>query len=186
MVTIRTIIQNARHDLPGLEIIARSTTRDHLHDMKELGATEAVLPELEASLEMSRQSLLRLQKSPVEILRHTDRIRQEFYSVLADSSNEYRELVQFRGAEQQFDLQWIKVAASSPLAGKSIGESNIRKATGASVVGVVRDGQLKTNPDAAYVLEIGDLVAFIGNDEDRSRFCTFSRTEPGPTADCVS
>jgi CPA2 family monovalent cation:H+ antiporter-2 len=186
MVTIRTIIQNARHDHPGLDIIARSTTRDHLHDMKELGAAEAVLPELEASLEMSRQSLLRLHKSPVEIQRHTDRIRQEFYSVLADSSNEYRELVQFRGAEQQFDLQWIKVAVTSPLAGKSIGESNIRKATGASVVGVVRDGQLKTNPDAAYVLEPGDLVAFIGNDEDRSRFCTFSRTESGPTADCVS
>jgi CPA2 family monovalent cation:H+ antiporter-2 len=186
LVTIRTIIQHVRQDYPDLDIIARSTARDHLHDMKELGADEAVLPELEASLEMSRQSLLRLNKSPVEILRHTDRIRQEFYSVLADSSNEYRELIQFRGAEQQFDLQWIKVPATSPLAGKSIGDSNVRKATGASIVGVVRDGQLKTNPDASYVLETGDLVAFIGNDEDRSRFCTFSRTESGATADCVA
>ncbi|OIQ52368.1 Inner membrane protein YbaL [Pseudodesulfovibrio hydrargyri] len=186
LVTIRTIIQHVRHDNPDLDIIARSTTRDHLHDMKELGADEAVLPELEASLEMSRQSLLRLGKSPVEILRHTDRIRQEFYSVLSDSSNEYRELIQFRGAEQQFDLQWIKVPASSPLAGKTIGESNVRKATGASIVGVVRDGQLKTNPDATYTLEPGDLVAFIGNDQDRSRFCTFSRTESGATIDCVA
>ncbi|EGB14563.1 sodium/hydrogen exchanger [Pseudodesulfovibrio mercurii] len=186
LVTTRAIIQNAKRDNPNLDIIARSTTREHLHDMKELGADEAVLPELEASLEMSRQSLLRLHKSPVEIQRHTDRIRQEFYSVLADSSDEYRELVQFRGAEQQFDLQWIKVPPTSPLAGKSIGESNIRKATGASVVGVVRNGLLKTNPDAAYVLESGDLVAFIGSDEDRSRFCRLSRTEAGVTADCVA
>jgi CPA2 family monovalent cation:H+ antiporter-2 len=186
LVTIRAIIQSAKRENPKLDIIARSTARDHLHDMKELGANEAVLPELEASLEMSRQSLLRLGKSPVDIQRHTDRIRQEFYSVLADSANEYRELIQFRGAEQQFDLQWIKVPPTSPLAGKTIGESNVRKATGASIVGVVRDGELKTNPDASYVLEPGDLVAFIGNDQDRSRFCSLSRTEPGAIADCVA
>ncbi|WP_272699498.1 cation:proton antiporter domain-containing protein [Desulfovibrio sp. Fe33] len=186
LVTTRAIIQNAKHDNPDLDIIARSTNREHLHDMKELGADEAVLPELEASLEMSRQSLLRLSKSPVEIQRHTDRIRQEFYSVLADSSDDYRELIQFRGAEQQFDLQWVKLPASSSLVGKSLGESNIRKATGASVVGVVRKGQLKTNPDAAYILEAGDLVAFIGSDEDRSRFCDLSRPDAAVAADCVA
>ncbi len=174
LVTIRTIIQTAKGSNPNPDIIVRSSTHKHLYDMKEMGADEAVLPELEASLEMARQSLLRLHKSPAEIQRQTDRIRQEVYSVLGDSSDVYRELVQFRGAEQQFDLQWVKLNVSSNLAGKSIGESNIRKTTGSSVVGVVRSGQLKTNPDATYVLQAGDLIAVIGNDQDRSRFCELS------------
>ncbi|AMK10937.1 cation:proton antiporter [Pseudodesulfovibrio indicus] len=175
MVTTRAIIQNARHRNPELQIIARSSSPDNMQVMKDMGVSETVLPELEASLEMSRQSLLRLKMSPMEVQRHTDKVRQELYSVLSDTNDGYRELVQLRGAEHQFDLQWVKLAAASGLAGKSIGESNVRKTTGASIVGVVRNGDLKTNPDASFVLEAGDLIAVIGGDADRLRFCSLSK-----------
>jgi CPA2 family monovalent cation:H+ antiporter-2 len=175
MVTTRAIIQNARRRNPELQIIARSSSPDNMQVMKDMGVSETVLPELEASLEMSRQSLLRLKMSPMEVQRHTDKVRQELYSVLSDTNDGYRELVQLRGAEHQFDLQWVKLAAASGLAGKSIGESNVRKTTGASIVGVVRNGDLKTNPDASFVLEAGDLIAVIGGDADRLRFCSLSK-----------
>ncbi|CCH48450.1 cation:proton antiporter domain-containing protein [Pseudodesulfovibrio piezophilus] len=175
LVTTRCIVQSARKNNKNLEIIARSSNHDNFHEMKELGVSEAVLPELEASLEMARQSLLRLKVSPMEIQRHTDNVRQELYSVLCDSSDDYRELCQLRGVEQHFDLQWVKLSSDSPLANRSIGESNIRKKTGASVVGIVRDGDLKTNPDADYVLLPGDQIAIIGGDEERRAF--FQKSE---------
>ena len=56
------------------------------------------------------------------------------------------------------------------MANRSIGESEIRKTTGASVVGVVRDGQLKPNPDADFILMPEDLIAIIGIEADRKAF----------------
>ena len=53
---------------------------------------------------------------------------------------------------------------------RSISESEIRKTTRASVVGVVRDGQLKPNPDADFVLMPEDLVAIIGSEGNRKAF----------------
>ena len=169
VATRSTIVQSKR--LNGhLEIVARAPGPDYFDVMKDLGVSEVVLPEFEASLEMTRQSLLHLRVPPTEVQRHTDTIRQELYAELFNSNDSYRVLSQLRGAEQQFDLQWIRLSKESLLANRSIGESEIRKTTGASVVGVVRDGQLKPNPDADFILMPEDLIAIIGIEADRKAF----------------
>ena len=106
----------------------------------------------------------------MEVQRHTDTIRQELYADLFNDGDEYRVLSHLRGAEQQFDLQWIRLTAESPIAHRSVGESRIRKKTGVSVVGVVRQGRLMPNPDADFVLLPDDLVAIIGGEEHRRNF----------------
>jgi CPA2 family monovalent cation:H+ antiporter-2 len=89
---------------------------------------------------------------------------------LFNSNDSYRILSQLRGAEQQFDLQWIRLSQESNMANRSIGESEIRKTTGASIVGVVRDAQLQANPDANFFLMPEDLIAIIGSEADRKAF----------------
>ena len=79
-------------------------------------------------------------------------------------------LSQLRNAEQQFDLQWIRLVKESPIAHRSIGESEIRKRTGVSVVGIVREKQLSPNPDADFVLLPDDLIAVIGSKRNREAF----------------
>jgi CPA2 family monovalent cation:H+ antiporter-2 len=138
--------------------------------MKDLGVSQVVLPDFEASLEMTRQSLLHLRVPPAEVQRHTDTARQELYAALFNSNDSYRILSQLRGAEQQFDLQWIRLSRESNMANRSIGESEIRKTTGASIVGVVRDDQLQANPDANFFLMPEDLIAIIGSEADRKAF----------------
>ncbi len=171
LVATRSTIFHSKRLNRRLKIVARTAGPDYFEVMKELGVSEVVLPEFEASLEMTRQSLLHLNIPPTEVQRHTDTIRQELYAVLFNSNDSYRVLSQLRGAEQQFDLQWIRLSQESPMANRSIGESEIRKTTGASVVGVVRNGQLKPNPDADFVLMSEDLVAIIGNEGNREAFC---------------
>ena len=171
LVSTRSTIIHSKRLNGRLEIVARTTGPDYFDMMKDLGVSEVVLPEFEASLEMTRQSLLHLKFPPTEVQRHTDTIRQELYAVLFNPDDSYRVLSQLRGAEQQFDLQWFRLSQESPMANRSIGESEIRKKTGASVVGVVRDGQLKPNPDAGFVLMPEDLVAIIGSEGNREAFC---------------
>jgi CPA2 family monovalent cation:H+ antiporter-2 len=169
VVTRSTIVQSKR--LNGqLSIVVRTPGPDYFDEMKDLGVSEVVLPDFEASLELTRQSLLHLRIPPTEVQRHTDTVRQELYAELFNSNDSYRMLSQLRGAEQQFDLQWIRLSRESPMANRSIGESEIRKTTGASIVGVVRDGQLKPNPDAKFVLMPEDLIAIIGSDRNREAF----------------
>jgi CPA2 family monovalent cation:H+ antiporter-2 len=129
-----------------------------------------VLPEFEAGLEMTRQSLLCLQVPPTEVHRCTDTVRQEIYAHLVDAKEDYQMLSQLRNAEQQFDLQWVRLDQESPIAHKSIGDNEIRKRTGASVVGVVREKQLTPNPDADFVLLPDDLIAIIGSERNRNAF----------------
>lgn len=171
LVTTRSTIIHSKHLNEPLEIVARITGPDYFNVMKDLGVSEVVLPEFEASIEMTRQSLLHLKVLPTEIQRHTETIRQELYAALLNSNEGYRVLSQLRGAEQQFDLQWIRLSQESPMANRSIRDSEIRKTTGASVVGIIRDGQLKPNPDADFILMPEDLVAIIGNEKNREAFC---------------
>jgi CPA2 family monovalent cation:H+ antiporter-2 len=125
---------------------------------------------------MARQSLRHLNMSPMEILRRTDAIRQEIYSQMCGKDQDYRELSQLRSAEREFDLQWVRLPEQGGLTNLSIDDANIRKHTGATIVGVVRDGVLQTNPGAGFVFRGGDRIAIIGSDEAREAFCILSES----------
>ncbi len=170
IVVVRSVIAQAKRMNSQIEIVVRACGPDHFDLLKDLGVSAVVLPEFEASLEMTRQSLLRLKVPTTEIQRCTDTIRQELYEQWFDKSRGYRTLSHLRSAEQQFDLQWVRLDPESPIINKSIGEIGIRGKTGASVVGVVREEKLQPNPDADFVLLTNDLVAIIGDDSNRKSF----------------
>jgi monovalent cation:H+ antiporter-2, CPA2 family len=170
IVEARTTIIQAKLLNSRIEIVARASSADYFDLLKNLGVSVVILPEFEASLEMTHQSLLRLQVPPSEVQRYTDTVRQELYADWFSNGNDYRLLSHLRGAEKQFDLEWILLAPESPIIHKSIGEIGIRKKTGASVVGVVRDEKLETNPNADFVLLPNDWIAIIGSDADRKSF----------------
>ena len=65
----------------------------------------------------------------------------------------------------QLDLEWVQLDDGSPLAGKTLLESQLRKRTGASVVAVLRDGVALANPPVDTRFEVGDTVVIIGTPE---------------------
>lgn len=68
------------------------------------------------------------------------------------------------------ELNWISLTSESPLIGKSIKELAIRTRTGASIVGIIRNGKFYPNPDARYRFAAGDLVAVLGEPQQISAF----------------
>jgi CPA2 family monovalent cation:H+ antiporter-2 len=69
-------------------------------------------------------------------------------------------------------LTWVTLPANSPLIGQTIQAIAIRSLTGASVVGVMRDGNLHPNPNANYRFASGDLLAVMGNVQQLAAFQT--------------
>ncbi len=170
IVESQAIVAHAQRSNSAIEVVARLSDPDFFEVFSELNVTDLVYPELEAGLEMTRQVLLALRIPVTEIQRYTEALRQEFFTSRLSQSKPYQTLGQLRSAEQQFDLQWVKVGADCRLVGQSIGESEIRKKTGVSVVGVLRDDQLEPNPGPQFRFQEKDLVAIIGSAETRSSF----------------
>ncbi|OGR09020.1 MAG: portal protein [Deltaproteobacteria bacterium RIFOXYB12_FULL_58_9] len=182
VVTAQSIIAIAKRQNPELNIVARTSDPSFLPIFKELGVNSVVLPEFEASLEMTRKALLHFPIPVTEIQQRTESLRQDLFAPFFDDGKSYKTLVRLRSAEQHFNLQWVHLQEGSPLVTRSIGGIEIRKKTGASVVGVIRADNLLANPDAQFRFQVNDLVAMIGTDEARTAFqeMTAPAVEPVP------
>jgi CPA2 family monovalent cation:H+ antiporter-2 len=54
----------------------------------------------------------------------------------------------------------------SPLIGQTLTQANLRARTGASVVAILREGQLMANPKSLTLFRSGDRIGLIGNQEE--------------------
>ena len=72
------------------------------------------------------------------------------------------------GILRDADLDTVRVAAASAAAGKLIRELRLRTATGASIVGIERNGASIINPGPDEELQAGDSVLILGNREQRA------------------
>ncbi len=67
-------------------------------------------------------------------------------------------------------IDWVTLQAASPGAGKTIGELQIRRRTGVTIVAIVRDGQAITVPEPSELLRAGDRLVIIGRRQDSGPF----------------
>jgi CPA2 family monovalent cation:H+ antiporter-2 len=153
---------------PSLHIVARANDREQLRELKHLGVHEIVQPELEAGLEMVRQVLVHFRVAPTDIQRFSDSVHQELYAPIsgedgdAHDQRSARLLKQIRQVNRTLEIEWVSLGEASEMVGVSLGDARIRTRTGASVVAVVREGEIATNPGADYVFAAGDLLAVLG------------------------
>jgi CPA2 family monovalent cation:H+ antiporter-2 len=64
-------------------------------------------------------------------------------------------------------LEWLYLAANSPLVGVALGEANLRQETGVNVLAILKDaGQSSQSPTPDYVLEAGDVLVVMGQMEE--------------------
>ncbi len=169
-VITNSVVRQARRIHPKLHIVARAECMEQMQTLSDSGVREIVLPELEAGLEITRQTLLSLNIPAGEILQYTDQVRHRLYAPLYQMNAGYSILTQLQLAAHQFDLVWITLPHDSFVNGKSIMELGIRTKTGVSVVGIVHNKKVIPNPDIHYRFAEGDSVAVMGNIEQIEAF----------------
>lgn len=59
-------------------------------------------------------------------------------------------------------LDWLDVPATSPLAGRTIGDGELRSRTGASIVAVIRGTTTEPAPGPDFTLAPGDVAVAVG------------------------
>lgn len=168
--SLRTI-EEARHVKPDIKIIARAKHVDNIPRLAKAEIFEVVQPELEASLEIIRQTLLWMDVSAEEVETYCENVRRHMYSPLTESvtlnaKNLYRSL---RHAGH-LNLHWGIVTEGSHLRGKNLVELDIRNKTGVSILAVFRDDKLISPPEPDYIFKMNDRVAYTGSHESIQNF----------------
>ena len=65
-------------------------------------------------------------------------------------------------ALDDLSIEWIKVSKNSPSIGKSIGELEVRKRTGASIIAAIKEGDSIINPGPDYVMNADTTMVVAG------------------------
>lgn len=79
-------------------------------------------------------------------------------------------LIKLTGYADRFISRWndvaeIEVSSDSKAVGRTLKELKVRELTGATVVGVVRNGNENFSPEADYMLRIGDILLVVSPDD---------------------
>jgi monovalent cation:H+ antiporter-2, CPA2 family len=170
VVISQSIVQQALRLKPGLHIIARAEGVDQTRALYESGVYMAVLPEMEAGLEIARQALLHLEIPVAVIQQYTDSVRQQLYAPIYESKSDYHLLARLDNIKNMLEISWVTLPSGCPLVNQSIKDAAVRTTTGASIVGIIHEKTFLSNPKADYLFQEGDLVAVVGNQQERNAF----------------
>lgn len=149
----------------NLPIIARAMTRAGVKRLSKLGAQMVIHPELEGGLQMTRHTLLYLGFSLNDVRRYTDTVRREHYDALVTSQGEHKLLAELLNAADVIDIAWRLIPEDSILHGCTMEEVALHSRTGATVVAIMRDGELLVNPGIDIVFQAGDCIGMLGTVE---------------------
>lgn len=148
-------------------IITRTRYRLEAERLTTAGATLAVAEELEASLEVLSQLLVRLHIPGNVVETLVDNYRRVLGAPTSRST---------RAKPVSFDqlppevvdapVSSFRLGAGSWAVGRSLKELDLRGATGATVIAVRRTSGTITSPDAGFTLAADDDIFLLGDDSD--------------------
>ena len=141
------ITMTARQFNPEIMIASRGDEPSSEVKLKRAGADRVVLPNLTGGRRMAA-------------------------FVISPSVMDFLDLVT-RGDELSLRLQEIEIGSSSDLTGKTLKDSDLRKASGGALVMAVKrtDGRLVIAPSPDYEIQSGDQLIAIGTDETLAKIC---------------
>lgn len=158
------LVVAAAHDLaPELPIVARAATVEGVRRLARYGAQNVIQPELEGGLEVLRHTLLALGYPQLHVQRYADAVRNDAYDITVTTPAERQTLDDLMAAVRGMEIAWHALPASSPLVGRTLAETDLRAHTGASVIGLVREGRVLANPKSSTMFAAGDLLGLLGD-----------------------
>jgi len=170
VTTAQSIVKQAHSLRPELHIIVRADGVEQSRALYESGVYMAVLPEMEAGLEIARQALLHLEIPIAVIQQYTDAVRQQLYAPNYQSNSDHHLLAKLDNIKNMLEISWVTLSPASQLVSKTIKEAAVRTRTGASIVGIIHEKAFYSNPKTDYSFQKGDLVAVVGNQHERNEF----------------
>ncbi len=158
----RRICELARKLNPALCIIVRTRFIEEMKPLYELGANEVIPEEFETSVEIFTRVLNKYLVPRDQIERFISEVRADGYEMLRTSYSGSLPVSEIQINLPGFEISALKVHEKSPVAGKSLAQTELRKIFGVTLLLIRRGSEMLPNPSGEIVINSGDLLVVIG------------------------
>lgn len=163
LAAVRLAIRYARELNSGVHIIVRTRLVGDIDDLLRRGADEVVAEEFETSIEIFTR-VLRYYRVPRNvILAETRVLRGESYRMLRTPTLEAGSPEALMDILSAGTTDVFRLGPDAFAAGRTIGELDLRRRTGTTIIAVVRGERSITSPMPDLCLETGDDLVLMGS-----------------------
>ena len=170
-IAIRRITSAARKENPRLFIVARTRFVTEMKGLYELGADEVIPEEFETSIEIFSRVLAKYLVPRDEIEKMITEARADGYRMFRTLSEASTSFSDMKLHLPDVDISTVRLEEGSDFVGKSLGQIELRKKHGVTVLAVRRNEKTLSNPDANTVLQAGDLLIILGTPSKLANVC---------------
>lgn len=160
----KRIVKLAREANPAVYIIVRARYIQEMSLYSKLGADEVIPDEYGTSVEIFSRVLKQYYVPQDDIEKFVNEIRSDGYDLLRNK-NIHEKLSDLKLDLSGIEVNSIRLHPSSPLVGKTLIESELRKAHGVTVLLIKRGGEMIPTPSSDMVLMAGDVLVMVGHKE---------------------
>lgn len=165
----------ARRAAPRAAVVVRTRYVGAIDELMRLGAAEVVVEEFEASLELFARALERYEIPAARIARELDAVRGEHYGLLRGRARPNLHLDTLKHLGIHHALELAEVEAGAAAVGESAASLDLRRATGAVQIAVIRDGRPHYQREAGFTYRAGDTAVLVGDREALDRAAALFR-----------
>ncbi|MGC8658651.1 MAG: cation:proton antiporter [Desulfomonilaceae bacterium] len=169
----RRIIELARRINPALYIIARTRFVSEIETLSNLGASEVIAEEYEASIEILVRVLQKYLLPSDDIERFVDQIRSDHYQMFRSSSFLPSTVSDLTHDFSETEIVSIRVPFSISEEGKTLKGLNVRKKFGVTILALKRGPDLIANPSGEEKLIAGDIAIVLGSAKEIRNWASF-------------
>ena len=146
-----------------------------IDELMRLGATEVVVEEFEASLELFARALECYEIPASRIAHELDAVRDEHYGLLRGRAQPNLQLDKLKHLGIHGALELTEVEAGAAAVGESATSLDLRRATGAVQIAVIREGRPHYQREADFAYRPGDTAVLVGDRDALDRAAALFR-----------
>jgi monovalent cation:H+ antiporter-2, CPA2 family len=177
-MSTRLCLKHALEISPKLDIVVRANQYKDIELLYQLGGSEVVQPEFEASLEMASHLLVKIGLPTIQIQRQVKTIRNSHYMKLRPDGAIGELSQNIQAATLGMNRRWYRLSMTSSLLGNSIASASIRPLTGATIVAIQRENGTQINyPNGGTMFQLGDSCLVIGSVDEQDLFEQLTKGE---------
>ena len=150
-------------------IVVRTRYTRSIDELMSVGATDVVVEEFEASIELFAKALESYRIPINRIWQETETVRTEHYGLLRGTAQPDLRLDSLKHLGIHDALELLEIRRGAKVIGENATSLNLRRRTGVVQIAVVRDGLPLYHRDSEFHYRAGDTVVLVGDRESLDR-----------------
>jgi CPA2 family monovalent cation:H+ antiporter-2 len=161
-IAARRIVKIAREANPSIYIIVRTRYVLEMALMHKLGADKVIPDEFGTSIEIFSHVLRQYHVPDEDIRAFTEEIRADGYEMLRYKNSISTKLTDLKLNLSNIEIGSFLIHQNSPLVGKLLLETDLRKSHGMTVLLIRRHSAIISNPSPDFQLQVNDVLVVVG------------------------